>query len=295
VTVVICGVGIAVKVIKTYALPIHLRWELYPIPHEKGFKYGGSYFEEVDWWKKPRKKNFLNFLKFLFIEILFVRALYHNNRKMWYVSFPLHFGLYLVIGWLGLLFLAAVLSALGLPAEHALILFLHGIATVLGVIGFLLAAVGCVGVIIRRATAPELQGFSAPIDYCNLVFILAVVVSGLTMWLVADPRFLQVREYLTSLITFKSAGPLGPAMTLHVVLFSLFAIYLPFTHMSHAFMKFFLWDKVFFEDDPNLKGSSVESRVASVLNYTQTWSAPHMHAGGTWSETASKGVKDEEK
>ncbi|MBN2539167.1 MAG: respiratory nitrate reductase subunit gamma [Deltaproteobacteria bacterium] len=290
----ICVVGIASKVIKIYGLPIHLRWELYPIPHEKDFRYGGSYLEEVDWWKKPRKKNFLNFVKFLFIEILFVRVLYHNNRKMWYLSFPLHFGLYLVIVWLGLLFLAAVLLALGLSTEHVLILFLQGIATVLGVVGFILAAVGCVGLIIRRATAKQLQGYSAPIDYFNLVFILTVVASGFFVWL-GDSRFLTIREYLTSLITFSYAGPLGSAITLHIILFSLFAIYLPFTHMSHAFMKFFLWDKVLFEDEPNLKGGSVESRVTTVLNYKQTWSAPHMHAGGTWSETASKGVDNEEK
>ncbi len=287
-TCVIFVVGIALKVIKIYALPIHLRWELYPIPHEKGFSYGGSYFEEVDWWKKPRKKIFLNFVKFLFIEILFVRALYHNNRKMWYLSFQLHFGLYLVIGWFALLFLAAVLLALGLSTEHAFILFLQGIATVLGVVGFILVAVGCVGLIIRRATAEELQGYSAPIDYFNLVFILAVVVSGFFVWL-GDPRFLTIREYLTSLITFSNAGALGSTITLHVILFSLFAIYLPFTHMSHAFMKFFLWDKILFEDNPNVKGGAVESRVATVLNYKQTWSAPHMHAGGTWSKTASKG------
>ncbi|MBN2569430.1 MAG: hypothetical protein JXB42_08380, partial [Deltaproteobacteria bacterium] len=88
--------------------------------------------------------------------------------------------------------------------------------------------------------------------------------------------------------------PLGPAITLYIALFSLFAIYLPFTHMSHAFMKYFLWDKVLFEDDPNVRGGSVESHVSTVLNYKQTWSASHMHAGGTWMETASKGVSHEE-
>ncbi len=30
-------------------LPIHLRWELYPVPHEKGRShYGGSYMEEFE-------------------------------------------------------------------------------------------------------------------------------------------------------------------------------------------------------------------------------------------------------
>lgn len=295
VTVLIFVIALVMKVARVLSMPIHLRWELYPIPHEKAFSYGGSYFEEVDWWKRPREKNFLNFVKFLFIEVLFVRVLYHNNRKMWYLSFPLHFGLYLVIGWLVLLFVAALLLALGLSGEHAFILFLQGLATVLGVVGFILAAVGCVGLIIRRATAEELQGYTAPIDYFNLIFILAVVVSGFIVWLFPDPHFLTTRGYIKSLMTFSYAGPLGPGITLHITLFSLFLIYLPFTHMSHFVMKYFLWDKVLFEDDPNVRGGAVESHVAKVLNYKQTWSAPHMHAGGTWMETASRGVGNEEK
>jgi len=294
VTVVIVFIGIALKVFRVFAMPLHLRWELYPVPHEKAFSYGGSYFEEVDWWTKPREKRFLNFVKFLFIEVLFVRVLYHNNRKMWYVSFPLHFGLYMVIGWLGLLVAASLLMVLGLSADHGLIVFLQVCATILGAAGFFLAAAGAVGLIIRRARAEELQGYSAPVDYVNLVFILAVAISGLFLWLFADPRFLLVRGYITSLLTFSDTGPLGAIMTLHIILFSLFAIYLPFTHMSHAFMKYFLWDKVLFEDEPNVRGGSVESRVATVLNFKQTWSAPHMHGGTTWSETVTKGVSDEE-
>ena len=37
------------------ASPLHVRWELYPVPHE-GSKtvYGGSFMEEKDWWTKPR-------------------------------------------------------------------------------------------------------------------------------------------------------------------------------------------------------------------------------------------------
>jgi nitrate reductase gamma subunit len=295
ITVVIVIIGAGWKIIQCYGSPVHLRWELYPVPHEKAFSYDGSYFEEIDWWKRPREKIFINFIKFLFIEVLFVRMLYHKNRKMWYLSFPLHFGLYLVIGWLGILFLAALLTALGVSGSHTVIRFLQGCATVMGVVGFILAAIGCIGLIIRRATAEELQGYSAPVDYFNLIFILAVVLSGLSVWLYADPYFLTIREYLLSLITFGGAPHLGSSITLHIVLFSLFAIYLPFTHMSHAFMKYFLWDKVLFEDEPNVRGGSVESRVAAVLHYRQTWSAPHMHGGGTWIETVTKGVDDEEK
>ena len=32
--------------------PLHVRWELYPVPHEgERAKHGGSYLEEFEWWK----------------------------------------------------------------------------------------------------------------------------------------------------------------------------------------------------------------------------------------------------
>lgn len=38
------------KAIKIATAPVHLRWELYPVAHEKGkAHYGGSYLEEFEW------------------------------------------------------------------------------------------------------------------------------------------------------------------------------------------------------------------------------------------------------
>ncbi len=65
--------------------------------------HGGSYFEEVDWWTKKPHFNLLGELKFMVPEMLFLKGLYEFNRKLWYRSFPFHFGLYLLIGALGLL------------------------------------------------------------------------------------------------------------------------------------------------------------------------------------------------
>ena len=44
--------------VKIARMPVHLRWELAPVPHEKGKgHYGGSYLEEPEWWSKPREKD----------------------------------------------------------------------------------------------------------------------------------------------------------------------------------------------------------------------------------------------
>ena len=48
------------KSVKMARMPVHLRWELAPVPHEKGKgHYGGSYLEEAEWWTQPREKDHL--------------------------------------------------------------------------------------------------------------------------------------------------------------------------------------------------------------------------------------------
>ena len=88
--------GIAVFVIAVVARirmfksqPMHLRWELYPVPHEASrAAHGGSYLEEVDWWLKPREVSKPAELKAMGTEILFLEALHKHNRPMWRSSFP---------------------------------------------------------------------------------------------------------------------------------------------------------------------------------------------------------------
>ncbi|MFH0813854.1 MAG: respiratory nitrate reductase subunit gamma [Pseudomonadota bacterium] len=286
---IVLVVGVLATVIKYLTMPIHLRWELYPVPHEKKSSYGGSYMEELEWWTKPREKDFLNQILFMAQEIILIRALYHHNRKMWYASFPFHFGLYLIIGWLVLLLMGAILNAFGLASS--LVDLIQTLAVAFGGVGLILGILGCLGLIIRRATAEELKGYTAPIDYFNLFFILAVLVSGLVAWGSSDPGFLSMRDYLKGLITIKPVVMPSASLTLFITLFSLFLIYLPFTHMTHFFMKYFMWDKIRFDDEPNRRGSAIESKVAIALNFTQHWSAPHIHKGTKWSETATKGVE----
>ena len=51
-------VAFVLRTIRLAKLPVHLRWELAPVPHEKGKShYGGSYLEEFEWWTKPREKD----------------------------------------------------------------------------------------------------------------------------------------------------------------------------------------------------------------------------------------------
>ncbi len=71
-------------------MPMHVRWELYPVAHEGGGKaaYGGSYLEDTDWWAKKREVSLFGELKVMVPEILFLVALREHNPKLWTRSFP---------------------------------------------------------------------------------------------------------------------------------------------------------------------------------------------------------------
>ena len=73
-------------------MPMHMRWELYPVAHEGGGKaaYGGSYLEESEWWTRDREVSLIGELKVMVPEIVFLVALREHNRKLWLRSFPFH-------------------------------------------------------------------------------------------------------------------------------------------------------------------------------------------------------------
>ena len=85
--------------IKAYmaASPLHVRWELYPVPHE-GPKaaYGGSFMEEKEWWTKPRHISHWGDIKGILVEVLFLHATLEHNQKLWFRTYPFHVGMYML-------------------------------------------------------------------------------------------------------------------------------------------------------------------------------------------------------
>ena len=87
--IAIAFVAMAVKALRYLRAPTHFRWELYPVPHEKGrSKWGGSYLEEFEWWKKPREKSLINEALYMFKEIVFLKGVWAKNKPLWIFSFP---------------------------------------------------------------------------------------------------------------------------------------------------------------------------------------------------------------
>lgn len=87
---------------------------------------------------------------------------------------------------------------------------------------------------------------------------------------------------------------------LNLLLFLGFFAYFPFTHMTHMVSKYFMWDKVKWDDNPNVGDPGVDAKIKTYLGYPVTWSAVHIDAQGgkrNWADIATSNpwAKKEEK
>jgi len=267
-------------------MPMHVRWELYPVAHEGGGKaaYGGSYLEESDWWTKKREVSLLGELKVMVPEILFLVALREHNKKLWIRSFPFHFGLYLVGGATALLIFGGLVAGYAPESIAAPVTkFIGLVMPILGGAGLILGILGAIGLFMRRR-GRELRDYTAPADLFNLVFFIVAFGVALVTFAGFDRNFTLVGTFVTNLVTFNLApigeGAAGVLLTLSVVLLALLVAYIPTTHMSHFIGKYFAYHSIRWSDEPNLAGGKQEETIHELLSRPVTWSAPHINADG---------------
>lgn len=293
------AVGTIYKLIKIARMPLHLRWDLYPVPHERGKgHYGGSYYEEVDWWTKPSNPSLIGELKEMAKEIIFIQSMYHHNRPLWIFSFPFHFGLYLMVGFILLLVIGGIMTATGtaLAADTGGLASVVYYLTVLsGLVGAVLVTLGAIGLFFSRLGNHELRAASVWTDYFNLVLLAAIGVTLFAMSQGTDAGFHQARAFVGSLVTFSATPALSALVTAHLILAAVFLLWLPATHMTHFVGKYFTYHKVRWEDHPNIRGGKIEAAVTKALGYQITWSAPHIKKGSTWVEAATSTGQEEKK
>lgn len=289
---VIFVLACASRVARYARAPLHLRWELYPVPHEAParVKHGGSRFEEVDWWTKPSRFSFAGELKFMIPEMLFMKGLYLFNRRLWYCSFPFHFGLYLLTGTLGLLLAAAMLSIMAPGAGGAPLLgVMQTFYCLTGAAGMLLAILGALGLLLRRLFDQSLRDYTTPGDIFNLVFFfvaLGTVSAAILVRRSPDPDLLAIAR---GLITFDTTITIPKLCVAGLILTATLIAYIPLTHMSHFIAKFFTYHSILWDDASLVRGGKLEARFAECLAYRPTWSAAHWGADGkrTWAQIAA--------
>jgi len=282
--------GLVWRIYKYASLPVHLRWELYPVAHEIGKPYGGSYLEDEGWWHRPRKINLLGESTVFLREIIFFREYFRSNRRFWSFVYPFHLGLFLLAAWAVMLLIGAILTLNGLTVSAAAadfwLQFTYYLTLISGIAAFILGVFGTVGLLFKRSLDEDLRNYTAPIDYCNLVGILLIFVTGLLFWIMEDQSFSMARGFMQGLLSFKPATA-GPLMTTNIVLSVMFLAYMPFTRMMHYVAKYFTYHKVRWDDEPNTRGSKLERKLKELLAQSESWSASHIRPGKSWSEQAA--------
>jgi len=284
-------------------MPMHLRWELYPVAHEaKKAHYGGSYLEESEWWKKSRDVSLWGELRAMIPEILFLVALREHNPDLWRRSFPFHFGLYLITGCTLLMVVSGVLATLW-PA-----ILIGGIGTLLhytipafGVAGLCLGFLGAVGLLRQRLVNPDLRDFTAAADIFNLVFFIIAFGSALLTFALVDQGYSRTTFFIQNLVSGNMSAMSGTGMetllhSISIILMSLLVGYIPLTHMSHFVGKYFAYHSIRWNDAPNMPGGKEEAIINELLKQPISWAAPHISADGkkSWAEVAAH-IPSEEK
>ncbi len=294
--------AVVIRFIRINSMPMHLRWELYPVAHEPGAKarYGGSHLEEIDWWTKPKESSRINEMRYMIPEMLFLVALFEHNRKLWLRSFPFHFGLYLLSGTIGFIFFGAILELAGIPVtngENASIIGMgvFYLTQIIGVIGMTLAAFGSIGLLHIRLTDPDLSDYTSANAIFNLVFFIVVLMIAWITFILIDPTYQLTRAYIQSLVTFNFAAPVESALLgIEILLSVLLIAYIPMTHMSHFFLKWFTYHKIRWDDEGYTPGSKLEKKIFQQVQYPVTWSAPHLKADGkkNWLDIATEEIDE---
>jgi nitrate reductase gamma subunit len=288
-SVVVAGI----RTFKMARRPVHLRWELAPVMHEKGKShYGGSYFEEYEWWTRSRETSLISEAIYMFQEIVFLKGVWENNRRLWWFSFPFHFGLYLLIVVAAMLLLAAILGLLGVSTASWT--GLGGVVMILAAAGYVLGAVGATGLLLSRLFDPRLKPFRTTSSLFNLAFLVALFLTGGIALLVFGDFSERITVVLQALLTADGSIDVPVGLAAHLVLVFLFCAYLPCTQMFHFVAKYFTYHRVRWDDEAMVPKSELERRVLELLQQPVTWSAPHLQADGkkNWVDIATQEVKE---
>jgi nitrate reductase gamma subunit len=292
--IVVFLVAVAARFHRIRSYPLNVRWEIYPVPHEGArSKHGGSRLEESDWWTKEHRPDRLNEVRHMLPEMLFIQALYEHNRKLWYRSFPFHFGLYLLTGFAALMLARALLVLTGadpgwIPAV---------VPAVMAGAGFVLTLLGALGLIVMRVTDDDMRPYSNVSHYFNLLFFVGALGLVALGWIASGWSLAPFEKLFVNLVTgsFSLEG-VPVAFKIGVLLTALLVAYIPLTHMSHFFVKWFTWHEIRWDDEPNVKGGRIERLIENALARPVTWSAPHIGADGTktWADVATAEVEQKD-
>jgi nitrate reductase gamma subunit len=265
----------AYRILRIIRMPIHLRWELAPVPGEKPKgKYGGSYFEEYEWWRQPRKHSLISQISYILREILTLKSIWRNKRSLWPLSFLLHWGIYLFIISLPINFISSLMIIYQAPSQT--IEVFQDTTSVLLLAGFGICGAGVIGLLLKRRLDSNYASFTTFPMYFRLILIGMISVSGIVAWSTSADYGGEISRFTANLLTLNSNISLTAASAIHIILVMLFIIYLPLTDMMHFITKYFTYHTVRWDDSP--LNAKTEAMIKGLIKQPISWAAAHIAA-----------------
>lgn len=274
------------------ASPVHIRWELYPVPHEGARKaaYGGSYMQETNWWTKPRHVDHWEDLKAMALEIFCLHSTYENKPNLWLRSYPFHMGLYLLMGGTMLLIFTVILKLCGVCPQNGFMIFLGNVLNVMSICGAFLIAGGGIALIARRTSDKGLHKYTTREMYFNLSSFVLFALLTIMAW-VFNPSYYEVASNFIYNLFTGHFGRLGSTwFVLSMLVGFAVLIWIPVTNMRHLLIKYFMYHDIRWGDEATVWSDKTQERINEVMQYPVTWSASHIAGDGspkTWADVAT--------
>jgi nitrate reductase gamma subunit len=181
----------------------------------------------------PVPKNLPGKIRIFVAEFFFCPTLFRQDKKLWFLTLLFHISLAMVITghFFGIYFLREQFTLIGMTMDTSRLTSQY-----LGGATGLVMTASLMGLVYRRITVPYLKKLSEPDNYFSLFLVLAIVLSGMFMYL---PGFRvdlpSVRSYAGGLFAPGSISvPDNKPFVVHFVLAGILLIYFPFSRMFHA-------------------------------------------------------------
>jgi nitrate reductase gamma subunit len=144
------------------------------------------------------------------------------------------------------------------------------------------------GLICRRIADYDLRDYTSFAHYFNLGSFVIVIGLALGAWFANGHSFAGFHAFAVGFVSFSFRQPMDPSVAAPVILGAVLVAYIPWTHMAHFFMKYFLYHNIRWDDEPMIGAGTAEARLQGVLNYKPTWAAGHVRGDGqkTWADLA---------
>ncbi|MBQ4568331.1 MAG: nitrate reductase [Desulfovibrio sp.] len=273
------------------ASPLHVRWELYPVPHEgPKANYGGSFMEDKEWWNKPRHISHWGDIKAILTEVLFLHATFEHNLKLWFRTYPFHFGMYMLMGGTIIVFLSVILQFLGVDPQGGFMTFVGNVISAVVLVGSFGIVGGGIGLILRRRADEGLKRYTTLEHYVNLGSFVLFGLLALCAWAFNPSYFDLSCAFIANLLTFNFEPLPSCFFTLNLLVGFLVLILIPVTNMTHLILKYYMYHDIRWGDEPTNYSEANKQAIGKMLKFKTTWSADHIagpNGAKTWVDVAT--------